>query len=64
MVADSSNAGSVTVEGACPNMGASIIHFAPADKGMTAQADWKTVHAAYEKAEAKPGNPDTDYLGE
>jgi len=46
MVADSSNAGSVTVEGACPNMGASIIHWAPADQGMTAQADWASVEAA------------------
>jgi hypothetical protein len=64
MVADSSTAGQVTVEGACPNMGASIIHWAPAAMGMTAAADWKTVNAAYEKAAALPDNEETAYLGE
>lgn len=64
MVADSSTAGSVTVEGACPNMGASIIHWAPADKGMVAAADWKTVNAAYEKSQTQKKDPETAYLGE
>jgi hypothetical protein len=54
MVADSSNAGSVTVEGACPKMGASIIHWAPMGSMTAAMADWAAVQAAYDKHMAAP----------
>jgi len=36
MVADSSTAGSVTVEGACPGLGASMMYWQPADKDAKA----------------------------
>lgn len=45
MVADSSSAGQTTVEGSCPDMGASIIHWMPADMGMKV-SDWATASAA------------------
>lgn len=54
MVADSSKAGEVTVEGACPKMGASIIHWAPMGTMTAAMADWTAVQAAYDKAMAAP----------
>jgi len=44
MVADSSSAGQTTVEGTCPDMGASIIHWMPADMGMKV-SDWATASA-------------------
>lgn len=49
MVADSSTAGSVTVAGACPKMGASIIHWAPMGSMTAPMADWAAVQAAYDK---------------
>jgi len=45
MVADSSTAGQTTVEGSCPDMGASIIHWMPSDMGMKV-SDWATASAA------------------
>jgi hypothetical protein len=48
-VDDASDAGSVAVKGACPDMGASIIHWAPADWGMAAADNWASVLAAQQK---------------
>lgn len=54
MVADSSTAGSVTVEGACPKMGASIIHWSPMGMQTAAMADWASAQAAMDKFNAQP----------
>jgi len=47
MMADSSNAGEVTVEGECPGMGASMMYWQPASKDAKAAADWKAVQALW-----------------
>lgn len=43
MVAGDSNAGEVVVEGECPGMGASIIHFHPNDPEAVAMGSWDDV---------------------
>lgn len=49
MVADASTAGEVTVEGECPGMGASVIHFHPNNPDAVAMGDWAAVSAAWDK---------------
>jgi hypothetical protein len=49
MVADASTAGEVTVEGECPGMGASVIHFHPNNPDAKAMGEWAAVAAAYDK---------------
>lgn len=63
MVADSSEAGATTVEGACPDMGASIIHWMPRDMGMKV-GKFADIEAAYQKNEALTIDADTEYLKE
>lgn len=62
MVPESSTAGTTTVKGKCPHMGASVIHWQPRDVPMTV-GKWADVEAAQQKHETLPDNPD-EYLGE